>query len=248
MRRIQGEKLISALSIPGTHNTMALDGSNKWVWCQSLRLSVQLRIGLRFFDIRCRHLRNGLPIHHGAFYQNTNFYNCISDMIDFLRDNPTEMLLVRVQEEYEDAECTRSFCETVLANIQKFPQSSFWFNKEIPSINEVRGKIVILPNFASRNVLGIPYDSLVIEDHYNLDIWLKWSIVEANLENARSGALSTMYLTFNSATGFLPPGDIAKSMNPKLHGYIQGKTARFGIIAMDYPGPQLIKDIIETNF
>jgi len=56
---------LSQFSIPGTHETMALyESLSGTAKCQNLSLSSQLDAGVRFVDIRCRHLNNTFVIHH----------------------------------------------------------------------------------------------------------------------------------------------------------------------------------------
>ena len=68
-----------------------------------------------------------------------------------------------------------------------------------------------------------------------------------NLERAQSGSSSIMYLTHNSDS-FIAPRGMARTLNTKLHDYARGRRGRMGIIAMDYPGPKLAQDIIDSNF
>src|SRR5687767_170537 len=58
--------LVSQISIPGTHDSGArfepFPGTAK---CQNLTISQQLDAGIRFLDIRNRHIDNAFAIHHG---------------------------------------------------------------------------------------------------------------------------------------------------------------------------------------
>src|SRR5579864_9502172 len=66
MASLDSHLLLSQLSIPGSHDTMALyepfPGTTK---CQNLSLAEQLMAGVRFLDIRCRHTNNAFAIYHG---------------------------------------------------------------------------------------------------------------------------------------------------------------------------------------
>jgi len=239
------------MSIPGTHESMSRDG-DIWVWCQSLSLFLQMAIGIRFFDIRCRHYNAGLPSHHGLYFQNTYFTNCISEMVSFLESHPSEALLVRVKEERENflspSYCSRSFGESVWAGIQSFPRDKFWLEGYIPTMAQARGKIVLLRDFDIDMTLGIPYCHLVIADDWQCTGDKKWNSVHSNLNSALNGPSSEMYLTYTSASANAQaPTQIARSMNTRLHNYVRGHGGRLGIIAMDYPGPRLIEDIISRN-
>lgn len=249
MSAIPDSKFLYEISVPGTHDTMARAGV-LWAWCQSLSLNTQLEIGIRFFDIRCRHFKNGLPIHHGIVYENCNFTDCMNTMASFVRSNPSECVLVRVTDEYEEAECTRTFCQTVWEDLQNY-RDILWLEEKISPIKDVRGKIVILRDFKKEDKpIGIDYTSLDIEDDWsvsNLDH--KWGKVKAHLDKARTQVDTKMLLTFNSCTkGGDAPREIARTLNPKLHSYVRNYGGRLGIIAIDYPGPKLIENIIDNNF
>ena len=256
MNSIPDSRMISDMSIPGTHDSLALYG-NVWSTCQSLSLLMLLSVGVRFFDVRCRHYKTSLPIHHGSFFQKRHFSDVLRDMNSFLTSNPSEFLLVRVKEEYNPKDPSRPFWKTVETRMANYP-GLFWMDKSIPTIGQVRGKIVLLTDFPSDKVLGIPYNSMGrrghIEDHYKENAGdSKWSKVKNNLQKAKYGSSSDMYLTFNSASGnplgIQCPREIARKMNPRLHDYVrsQPRRARLGIIAIDYPGPRLIQDIINRN-
>ena len=251
MSTIPDTRLLSDMSIPGTHQTMSRDG-NIWVWCQSLSLVLQMTIGIRFLDIRCRHYHDGLPIHHGMYYQNTNFTSCIKEMVSFLESNPSEALLIRVKEERDNfldpSCCSRSFGHSVWAGIQSFPRDKFWLEGYIPTMTQARGKIVLLRDFDIDMTLGILYSHLVIADDWQSTGDNKWKSVHSNLNSALNGPSSEMYLTYNSASANgQAPTQIARVMNTRLHNYVRGHYGRLGIIAIDYPGPRLIEDIISRN-
>ena len=80
MPSLNGTLPISQYSIPGTHDSGArfdpalAPGTAK---CQDLTIAQQLDAGVRFLDIRCRHIDDGFTIHHGEVYQNINFNNVL---------------------------------------------------------------------------------------------------------------------------------------------------------------------------
>ena len=256
MNNLPDDIMISSLSIPGTHHSVARKGIFIWMWCQSLPLPVQMLIGIRFFDIRCRHYLNSLPVYHGPIFQNCHFRDCVEEMVSFLNGHPRETIIVRIKKEerryYIGDRCTRSFSETFLDEIQRFPKETFWLQGNIPTLEKARGKIVIIQDFLNDTdvPLGIPHDFLIVADRFNVtNAKRKWANVRENLITARYGEPHSMYLSFSSAKGLAPPCTVAKRVNPKLHRYIcSERHGRFGLIAMDYPGPTLIKDIIRTNF
>ena len=144
--------------------------------------------------------------------------------------------------------CTRSFGESVMAGIQAFPRDKFWLEGYIPTMAQARGKIVLLRDFDIDMTLGIPYWHLEIADDWKSTGDKKWNSVHSNLNSALNGPSSEMYLTYNSASANgQAPTQIARVMNTRLHNYVRGHYGRLGIIAIDYPGPRLIEDIISRN-
>ncbi|MGE6594288.1 phosphatidylinositol-specific phospholipase C domain-containing protein [Bacillus mycoides] len=118
MRHIPNSRRISELSIPGTHGSMALYGGvvgtiGDIAINQTMNLETQLNSGIRFIDIRCRHYHNNFAIHHGQIYQHAFFgSHVLEPVIRFLRRNPSETILMYIQEEYNPRGNTRTFAET----------------------------------------------------------------------------------------------------------------------------------------
>eukprot|EP00731_Ephydatia_muelleri_P000757 Em0001g757a len=242
---------IAQLSIPGTHDTMAHAGV-LWAWTQSLALIVQLSLGIRFLDIRCRHYRDSLPVYHGFVYEGVYFEDVLQTTINFLEANPSEVIIMRIEETYSAAENTRgrTFAQQVRIAIDAFPADRFWTINQIPTLEQCRGKIVVVDGFAD-GTMGIRWADVHLEDHWKTSATNKWAYVRNHLDTALQSSTSptALFLTFSSFTsGIQAPRELARSMNPKLHEYVRGKKeGRLGIIATDYPGPELIRDIILTN-
>ena len=75
MARLPDSHLLSQLSLPGTHDTCALYNgfSFGFAKCQAWALADQLNAGIRFIDIRCRHLGDRFAIYHGVIDQRISF-------------------------------------------------------------------------------------------------------------------------------------------------------------------------------
>ena len=205
-------------------------------------------LGIRFFDIRCRHFDGDLFIHHGDVYQGHTFCEVLEEVTYFLSLFPSETIFMRVKQEYlQESDIT--FERRVREHINRYPAHRFWLRPEIPTVEEARGKIIILRDFSTQNSpLGIPYSDLnIADDYYRAGYDRKWNGVRENLERAQSESRSSLYLTYNSDS-FIAPRDMARTLNTKLHDYVRGRRGRMGIIAIDYPGPKLVQDIIDTNF
>jgi len=72
MGRLPDDRLISELSVPGTHETMSSSihytGTTfyEYLWCHSMGLKTLLEGGIRVLDMRCQHDYDHFLIHHGG--------------------------------------------------------------------------------------------------------------------------------------------------------------------------------------
>jgi len=270
MSSINGALSLSQLSIPGSHDAGAryepISGTAK---CQNLSIADQLNAGVRFLDIRCRHIGDAFAIHHGSIYQNINFDDVLNACWAFLSANPTETIVMSVKEEYNSSNITRTFEQTFDTYVAKNP-SRWNLGASVPTLNSVRGKIVLLRRFSATNTpKGIDASnwsdnttfntsnsnaSLSIEDYYQASSANnKWTYITNQLTAAKSGSSSTLFMTFTSGyysiIGIPSITTISNSVNPKLTTYFTSNTSgRFGIIPMDFSDSSRSNLIIATNF
>lgn len=262
---------LSHLSIPGSHNAgAAYEPVSGIAKCQNLAIADQLNIGVRFLDIRCRHIRNTFAIHHGPIYQNLGFDDVLNTCFHFLRNHPKECIVMSIKEEYNASGETRSFEETFASYVQKNP-SKWYLGDTIPTLRGVRGKIVLLRRFTASQSIGIDASNwavnktfsihnrrahLRIEDDYIVrDNERKWQSVRSFLDEAKTATgNNTLYIGFTS--GYKPlmfsiPNitTVSKQINTDIASYFTTHTkGRFGIIPMDFAEPAKTLLIINTNF
>jgi len=270
MGAIADGKSIAAISIPGTHDSGArtepVSGTAK---CQNLSIAEQLSAGVRYLDIRCRHIDNSFAIHHGAIYQNLNFGDVVSACINFLNSNPSETIIMSVKEEHTASNNTRSFEQTFDSYVQQ--NASKWdLGNGVPTLGAVRGKIKLLRRFDSGVVKGIAATSwadnttfeinnananLKVQDFYNVnDVNTKWTRVETLLNEAKNSTSNRIYLNYGSGYkagifGIPNINTVANSVNPKITTYFTNNTqGRFGIIPLDFIDSGRSQLIVNTNF
>lgn len=159
MKYVDDNKYLDELSIPGTHDsgTCSVDNDTEpqssQAKCQQDYIPTQLLEGIRYFDIRLgRNDENGDPgIDHGRCYllKKDGGFMHLSDVIGyfktFLNENPSEALIMlasRGNDEATDESVTTAFAKVMHDNPDLFYTSS-----RIPTLNEVRGKIVLLRRF-----------------------------------------------------------------------------------------------------
>jgi 1-phosphatidylinositol phosphodiesterase len=202
MTSLKDDTLLSQLSIPGTHDSMAFYGGDL-AQTQSMPLANQLKAGIRVLDIRCRHIDDVFTIHHGDIYQKEVFGDVLNTVKAFLADNPGETVLMRVKEEKTAKRTTRSFRETFEEKYWNLYKSYMYQGTSSnPKLGDVRGKIVILQNWVGGD-FGIAYPSaFTIQDDYDLennwDLWHKWTKVKDHLKAANEGSSNTIYMNYLS--------------------------------------------------
>lgn len=159
MKYVDGNKYLDELSIPGTHDssTCSVDNDTEpqtsLAKCQQDYIPTQLLEGIRYFDIRLgKNNENGDPgIDHGICYllKKDGGFIHLSDVIGyfktFLNENPSEALIMLVSRGNDEA--TDESVTTAFANVMDNNSDLFYTSSHVPTLNEVRGKIVLLRRF-----------------------------------------------------------------------------------------------------
>jgi 1-phosphatidylinositol phosphodiesterase len=167
MRQLADVTPLSALSIPGTHNSPTHHTALPSVRCQAVSPKEQLRNGVRFFDIRVQPEKpedpnhDGLALVHGVFPISLTgakpFRKLVGDIQDFLRENPSETLIMSLKRE-GPGEHTDEQLSTILKQ-HYANDNSLWFTEpRIPSLGEARGKIVLMRRFALAEPWTLEWD------------------------------------------------------------------------------------------
>lgn len=272
MSGLQDNISISRISIPGTHDsgaTREIPSNSGTAKTQNLSISEQLNAGVRFLDIRCRHIDNSFAIHHGPIYQNLNFDDVLTACYTFLESHPSETIIMSVKEEYNASNTTRSFESTFDSYIQKNP-SKWDLGTNIPNLGQVRGKIKLLRRFSAETDKGINATSwadnttfeinnngapMKVQDYYkvtNNDD--KWTGISSLLNEAKNDGSNKLFVNFTS--GYKPgifgiPSipTVSNSINPKLKTFFQTNTqGTYGIMPIDFVNAELSELIVKTNF
>ena len=159
MKYVDGNKYLDELSIPGTHDssTCSVDNDTEpqtsLAKCQQDYIPTQLLEGIRYFDIRLgKNNDKGDPgIDHGICYllKKDGGFIHLSDVISyfktFLNENPSEALIMLVSRGNDEA--TDESVTTAFANVMDNNSDLFYTSSHVPTLNEVRGKIVLLRRF-----------------------------------------------------------------------------------------------------
>ncbi|KAL5365637.1 PLC-like phosphodiesterase [Aspergillus floccosus] len=156
MRELKDDTLLSSLSIPGTHNSPTCHVAPPSVRCQAVSPREQLRNGVRFFDIRVQPqfpddpAKDELLLVHSAFpislTGNKYFRDLMHEVNDFLEHNPSETLVISLKREGPGTHTDQQLSRIINDHYAR-PNSRWYTNPKIPTLGEVRGKVVLMRRF-----------------------------------------------------------------------------------------------------
>ncbi|MCS3433889.1 phosphatidylinositol-specific phospholipase C [Klebsiella sp. BIGb0407] len=264
MMKLDNGLYISEINIPGTHDsgTGSYTGAAApWAKTQSVSIKQQLDSGIRYLDIRCRHINNVFTIHHGNVYLGINFDNVLEDCTQFLKENPSECIFMQIKEEHNPKNNNRGFPETFESYVVR--TKNFWVLNEtgkvkntIPLLSEVRGRIFLVRRFKtgvkesitrSVDVTHWPDNSkrfevalnddgkIVIQDEYKNSISNKISVFGQLANESKNKPKKTWFINYSSTThGAVSLRDLANGVNKGVMKEVNsGKFS--GTVVMDYP-------------
>lgn len=210
MSTISDNRFLSDIAIPGTHDTMAHRGSLPFrniVRTQTMSLQQQLESGIRYLDIRLAYKVNHFALHHGSVALGYRFEDVLNTVQNYLKNHPTETVLMRIKQEHTRASDAEMF--TLFEKYHKKYASLFWdpmtsSNGYNPTLKEIRGKIVLLPDVLSIEH-GINYRSVVVQDEYRLktnwDLYKKWEAIKRHINQANTTGRDFIFMNYLSGSG-----------------------------------------------
>ncbi|KAM0706919.1 hypothetical protein Q7P35_006249 [Cladosporium inversicolor] len=104
MSHLPSSSLMSAITIPGTHDSAAYTYSWPFIATQTLDITAQLNAGIRYFDLRCGLRANILEMVHGQAILNLRLEQVLSDMYIWLAAHPSEALIAQIKRDRKDDE------------------------------------------------------------------------------------------------------------------------------------------------
>lgn len=239
MADIPDDVRLASLSIPGTHDTMTYEIKSETLQCQNWNISMQLEAGLRYFDIRARLREDALHIYHATGYTGFTFEDVLLAMFKFLKDNPSEAIIMRLKQEgspighntitFEDA--FNYYRHNSSSTSHGASEHLYLYNRTtpLPTLGTLRSKIFLLQQFPSP--AGGPYglewegpqmaleDLWIIPDVYHLSE--KWTAIREALMLAATSPHdnSRLYLAHvSAAVGVLPIEAAAGPLNRTIAG------------------------------
>lgn len=157
MKELRDDWPLTALSIPGTHNSPTSHVALPSVRCQAVGIREQLDNGVRFFDIRVQvnsdPNKSDLILVHSAFpvslTGNKYFHDLLDDVYGFLDANPSETLIMSIKRE-GTGKGTDQQLSKHLRHRYAAPENTKWFTEpRIPCLGEARGRVVLFRRHAN---------------------------------------------------------------------------------------------------
>jgi len=256
MARLPDGSPLSLLSIPATHDAGTALGVTGWTRCQVLTIPAQLGLGLRGFDIRLRQVNGVLGVYHGEESQQLSFQSVMQAFAGFLTAHPKEFIVMRVREESSAVNPTQPFEAAFARQTQTAQFGKLIYHAssrtEIPTVGQVRGKIVLLDNYGKLpDAIDYPNPTMSVQDDYDTsDMDKKVKEILAKFEEAlgrKTGEIWDVNYT-SSSTAQVDQLANAKAVNLKVRDYLSGKKGHLGLVLMNFPGVDAIRSIIDSNF
>jgi len=247
MGKLPDNKKIGEMFIPGTHDTMA-DNGGTMVQCQCWSVKEQLESGIRFLDIRVKHIDDTFPCYHGPAALGTNLSDAIAACETFIAEHPKEAIFARIKSEGEEGKHTCPFA----VGFQKLLKNTAVWNfgeQRFDQLSRLRGKITLI-NYQFPNEDNLLWEQMLdIQDEFESAVEdKKFAEIKKHSTKAKTdGAIS---INFCSAVGLdglcvKSPGGLAYEVNKFCHD----KSAELNacVLVMDFPGNEMIKKMIERN-
>ncbi|KAL2885189.1 1-phosphatidylinositol phosphodiesterase [Ceratocystis lukuohia] len=270
MSRMKDDVPLTQLVIPGTHNSMSYGVENGLFQTQNVPLEQQLLGGIRYIEITCRYIDQKMAVYYGMADTGYSLDSVLTTIYNFLDEYPSETIILRIQKG------GMFDFNTFITSMEGYfvPGSDLGDRAEysihagnpydivFPTLGEARGKIVILQDFASNppGRYGIPWGLHTVSNHNSwlspvgLFLSFKWAAVRYHLNLDRLNDDDKLRITHTTGNLGIRPISVAAQygnnpgMNELLGRYlVQGEGNCFGIVVMDFPGRQLVEEILIHN-
>ncbi|KAH7403609.1 phosphatidylinositol phospholipase-like protein C [Cadophora sp. MPI-SDFR-AT-0126] len=157
MSQLKDETPLSALSIPGTHNSPTHHTALPSVRCQAVGVKEQLNNGVRFLDLRVQPenpddpSKDGLILVHSAFPISLTGNKYLRDLLNtvhsFLDANPSETVIISLKREGV-GKATDQQLSKILHTHYANDVTRWFVQNRIPTLGECRKKVVLIRRFA----------------------------------------------------------------------------------------------------
>lgn len=290
MKYVDGDTKLSSVSVPGTHDSCTEFVALRYIFqCQNTGIAAQLENGYRYLDMRLALDGKGdeqtLILKHNfakckssasLFSKALSLDDVLDDVYSFLDEHPTETVIMCMKA--ENSKDAVAAVQKLLNSAIEAREDSWYLSNEIPTMDEVRGKIVLATRFEDKLELGedkcglrFMWDdqgdrtviaepraefaisgsaTIVVQDRYNYNVSDKIDAITLGLEDCPASD-ECFFLNFTSTSGSGKvghPKKYAKSINAFLNDYDWQNNTCYGIVIVDFATEEIAKNIYSTNF
>ncbi|KAL1838594.1 hypothetical protein VTJ49DRAFT_2490 [Mycothermus thermophilus] len=181
MSNLSSSLPLSALSIPGTHNSPTCHVALPSVRCQAVPVVDQLNNGVRFLDVRvsCPPFNSSsnnnnpdilpainLSLVHSAFpvalFGRKYLSSLLSTLYDFLAAHPSETILLSLKREGTGKGTDADLARFVHCHSRAAGSERWYTSPRIPTLGECRGRIVLVRRYGLHDS-SVPHDEAGID-------------------------------------------------------------------------------------
>ncbi|MBQ5484433.1 MAG: hypothetical protein IIT72_02995 [Lachnospiraceae bacterium] len=288
MMNIPDDTRLSSITIPGTHYSgTAHVFPGYFFQCQNLSIADQLVRGYRYLDVRLgidgRGKKAALCFKNSIadcrtkgsiFSKKLYLADVLEQTYAFLEAHPSETVIFCVADEVAGDD-PKEFEDLLFSAINK-NRGKWYLNNEIPSLGNVRGKVVLASRFQDANLYGttglkfnwdeqnntdpvdLPYEmtgingnqKLWVQDRYRYNTEEKVDAVMDMISNVQADD-STFTLNFLSTVGdgWMPhPKHYADLINEELLKTKLYPNTSYGVLIVDYGTKEIAQHIYMSNF
>lgn len=290
MENVPNETKLSNMSIPGTHDSCTQYVDMRYIFqCQDASIATQLKYGYRYLDMRLvlekRSGQQTLVLKHNIarckvsdspFARTLTLADVLKDVYAFLDEHPSETVIMCMKA--ENSKDDVAAVQKALYEMIDQASEHWYLKNEIPTMGEVRGRIVLATRFddklqvssdrcglyfgwtdqGGRTVLTDPTadsvingrETLCVQDRYNYDVDDKITAIRTCLDSSRA-ADDTFFLNFTSTSGSGAvghPKEYAKDINLDLYAYEWEAGKAYGVVIVDFGPKKIAEKIYGTNF
>ncbi len=157
MSRLDDSLPIGAISIPGTHDAGTGNGftaefaplAEQFATTQDCTIGEQFRSGIRAFDMRPAVVKENdktrLHIFHGVMKTTLNFEDAVYELIDSLKANPTEFIIIVMRHETDGDGGSKEWSNVMKSFLNKNGVKEHIANySPMLTVGDMRGKMLVL--------------------------------------------------------------------------------------------------------
>jgi 1-phosphatidylinositol phosphodiesterase len=158
-------------------------------------------MGIRYFDVRFKYQKGVLQAYHGNFEQPSAFADFMNEVSIFLYANPSETVLIRIQNEAGASTNENEFFNRFEAVSSKYYDQIIIPSSINPRLEEVRGKLIFIRDFNVKKKIGLDRRDFFIQDKYTiskpLSLYRKWEDVKKHFNEIKNNPrnISLNYLS-----------------------------------------------------